>query len=441
MKFLQSKYFLLACVSALLWLPSCELEEIPNPNGPTLESLVDGATAEDLQLLVSGVESVMRSDMSFYYNTVNIIGREYWDLRGTDPRYTGELLGAGGSPLDPNGFLTTRSFAANYRAVRHTYILEEAVANTVASISDEEANGFVGFAEMVRAYHLLLESNRQYQNGIRLDTRDPDNLGGFVSYEEALSGIRSLLDDAIASFGNAGGGLAFRLSSGFAGFKTPQGMAQVANALAARVAIYQGDKEAARNYLSKSFLDLNADPYLGVYHTFGASGNDQLNPLFVVPQVSLYIAHPDFLDDAEDGDQRVSNKTTELIATDDLTVPVTLDDLVGDTQITLYNENVSPVPIIRNEELMLLWAEAHIGFDDDIARSTLNRVRELAGLGELDASADLEDALLNERRYSLFGEGHRWIDLRRYDRLDEITLDRDGDFVHVQFPRPVAEDN
>ena len=96
-----------------LGMPACTLDEIENPNAPDQGALENGgATLNDLRLLASGLESVMRVDVIFNYTTPAIIGREYWDLRNTDPRYTGELLGAGGSPLDPNGFSDNTSLSA-----------------------------------------------------------------------------------------------------------------------------------------------------------------------------------------------------------------------------------------------------------------------------------------------------------------------------------------
>jgi hypothetical protein len=47
--------------------------------------------------------------------------------------------------------------------------------------------------------------------------------------------------------------------------------------------------------------------------------------------------------------------------------------------------------------------------------------------------------LLYERRYSLFCEGHRWIDMRRFNRLSELPIERTGDVVAVNFPRPLSE--
>ena len=51
----------------------------------------------------------------------------------------------------------------------------------------------------------------------------------------------------------------------------------------------------------------------------------------------------------------------------------------------------------------------------------------------------LLDEVLKQRRYSLFGEGHYWLDMRRLGRLDQIPKDRTGDIVHEVFPVPLQE--
>jgi len=98
--------------------------------------------------------------------------------------------------------------------------------------------------------------------------------------------------------------------------------------------------------------------------------------------------------------------------------------------------------MIRNEELVLIYAEAKIGSDNAEAVVAINVVRAAAGLlpyiGAIDDTALITE-VLHQRRYSLFYEGHRWIDMRRYDRLDELTIERPGDVVHTQFPRPLQE--
>jgi hypothetical protein len=69
-------------------------------------------------------------------------------------------------------------------------------------------------------------------------------------------------------------------------------------------------------------------------------------------------------------------------------------------------------------------------------------IRESAGLnpytGPTDTDSLIEEMLV-QRRYSLYAEGHRWIDVRRYNRLDELPIDRAEDNVFTQFPIPLTE--
>ena len=231
----------------------CELKEIENPNAPSTESFADGASQADVQLLAVGLEAVMRNDLEFHYDTVSILAREYYDLTGVDPRYTGELLKG---PLDNNGFLTTRAFAAWYKVVKSANILITAVENSQAGFSDEEKNGYYGYAKTLKAYALLMAANRQYENGIRLDVSDPDNLGPIVGYDEALSGIMDLLNEGRTDLANSSEVFDFVISSGFAGFDTPETFIQFNRALAARVALYQGNYQQVLTMLNGSFLNI-----------------------------------------------------------------------------------------------------------------------------------------------------------------------------------------
>ena len=103
------------------------------------------------------------------------------------------------------------------------------------------------------------------------------------------------------------------------------------------------------------------------------------------------------------------------------------------------------MPIIRNEELILIYAEANIqlgggGLAD--GEDALNVIRNAAGLPDYSGPSTqdaLIDEMLNQRRYSLFGEGHRWVDMRRYNRLDDLPLNDPDDNVWVEFPSPSDE--
>jgi hypothetical protein len=92
--------------------------------------------------------------------------------------------------------------------------------------------------------------------------------------------------------------------------------------------------------------------------------------------------------------------------------------------------------------MIFFRAEAKIGSDNTAAVNDLNVIRTRHGLdpysGPMDATS-LTDELLKQRRYSLFAEGHRWVDMRRFGRLNQLPIDRPGDDVWEQMPRPVTE--
>lgn len=438
MRLYNLKTFILGLTALMLFGTSCELDDIPDPNNPTLEALTNGGTAEDISLMATGLEASLRSDLEFYYWTVSIVGREYYDLRGTDPRYTGELMGAEGAILDNNGFLTTRTFGGRYRAIRNANNFLDALDNTSASFTPEQINAYRGLAIAAKAYQLMLVFNHQYQNGSRIDVADTDNLGPIVSYEEGMRFVVNQFDEAAGLLNN--GGDAFASASTLA--DSPAGLAQFAKAMSARASLYLGDKGAALASLQGSYFDLEGDLNTGTYLQFGAGGNDTRNPLFNVLNTTPYVVTADFLANAEEGDTRIDDKTTPFVETEDLTLPISLAGLEGDVQVTLYDSDVASIPIIRNEELILIYAEANIGTNNDETVAALNIIRNAAGLDDYSGDTDdasLLDAVLQERRYSLFGEGHRWIDLRRTGKLGEIVVDRPGDVVHTQFPLPVLE--
>ncbi len=426
-------------LSLALSSTSCEIEPIDNPNSPTQESVLEGASRADLQLLAAGLESSLRNDMEFHYQTVSIIGREYYDLTATDPRYTGELLGAGegAGVLDPNGFITTRSYGALYAATRNAEVLITATQNSEASLTPEEETALVGYAQALKAYALLLVANRQYDNGIRLDVTDPNNLGPFTSSAaESYAGIQAQFETAATSLlAAASSDFPFTPSAGFTGFSTPATFVTFVRALQARVALYLDDDAATLSYLEQSFLDLEGDLDAGVYHVFGAGGNDRLNPLFYVPGQARYLVPPSFFDQVEDGDTRIESLVSPFGSV------ITTDGLSSDQQVTQYASSTTPVPIVTNAELILIYAEAQIGSGNEEAVRAINAIRNGAGLDDFDSDDDeaILDEVVVQRRYQLFGQGHRWVDLRRLGRLDEIVLDRSGDEVFVQFPTPVSE--
>ena len=96
---------------------------------------------------------------------------------------------------------------------------------------------------------------------------------------------------------------------------------------------------------------------------------------------------------------------------------------------------------IRFADVLLMAAEAYNrgGLGDDVARLYLNRVRTRAELTEVNASgSELTDAIINERRLELMGEGHRFFDLVRTGRAAQ-NIDGFVTGKHELFPIPSIE--
>ena len=418
-----------------LSLGSCEIDELADPNGSSIEGFNQNASKSELQILVTGMEDLVRQDFSFYYDAVSIVGREYWFFTGSDPRYTGELLGKGNSTLDNAGFYHTRPYQGRYRTIKNANVMINAVNNS-SLITTEEANGYLGFAKTMQAHEYLLVLNLQYTNGIRIDISDPDNLGPFVDYNSALSTILALFDEAAGHLQSAGSSFSFKLSDAMAGFDTPADFLKFNRGLSARVALYQGNKSDANKRLEDSFMDMNGDMNTGPARYYSVSGGDFTNNLFrPTNQADAIIAHPSFLADMTPNDFRalkVVQRDAEL----------SLDGLSGDHDVWVFKSLEDFIPYIRNEELILISAEANVGSDNGMALSAINAVRNANNIGDYSGGttdADLMNEIAYQRRYSLFGEGHRWVDMRRWGRLSELPLDRAGDDVWELFPRPVSE--
>lgn len=431
---------ILASFSMLLILlflsPGCETLDFNDPNAPTTENV-------GIQNLITGTEAGMRLELQGYLRNVTLIGREAYFFAAEDPRFSGVLTG----PLDPGGPFLNRTWNARYRVVRNCVIL----LDLAEELSASEGAGVAGFARTIMAYQLLLNLNLTYNNGIKIQF-STDRSVPFVAKEEAFAEIARLLDDGNADLGGAGDSFPFILSSGFSGFDTPAGFAQFNRALRARVAAYiasesgnQQDWQTVLDVLQDSFLQPGGDLNTGVYHIYGTGLGDVTNPIFESPEAAgvQFRGHPSFQTEAEDGDNRFSSK---IVVRPDLTEPVF--NLVSTLVINVSKSSTDPFPIIRNEELILLRAEANIGLGNyGLADDDMNIVRSAVGLtgygeaGGPPASDALNalDHLLHERRYSLFIEGHRWVDMRRYGRLNELPLDRAGDQVVESQPRPINE--
>jgi len=433
LKYKFSGLAFLFCAIMLL-TTSCSFDEQVDPNRPSLEGVLTDASQNQLNNLIVGVESAMRNGLAIQTTGSGTMARELY-LFDADPRNTGDLLGANGSSLDNNSFYSTAPWGGRYRSIKNANILLQSLDNTT-SVTDNQKAGYRGFANTIIAYELL-EVLRSY-NRARVDVADPDNLGPILEFEAVLTEIRSLLNNAVTDLNSAGGEFAFPLA-GFAGFDTPSAFLQFNRAVEASAAVYAGDGAGAISALGGSYFDLNGDLTVGPQHVFSLGAGDVTNDLFKITDNNgdQIIVHDSFIAEAEAGDTRVTTKTSVR------SNPTSQDGLNGTNQTALYESNISPINLLRNEELILLFAEASILTNTlQDAEDALNVIRTSAGLpaylGAQTVDA-LTTELLNQRRYSLWAENHRMFDLRRYGLSNMLPIDRADDQIFNVLPIPLSE--
>jgi hypothetical protein len=124
------------------------------------------------------------------------------------------------------------------------------------------------------------------------------------------------------------------------------------------------------------------------------------------------------------------------------------EPLAGNTEVDF--------PYMRFSEVLLIYAEALNELSGPTAQAydAINQVRrrarfdgtsdqnvlpDLSGLSQ----AEFKDAILLERRKEFVGEGHRWFDLVRMNKLqDLVPISKPGVMPlpnHVLFPLPINE--
>jgi starch-binding outer membrane protein, SusD/RagB family len=432
----------IAATLSLLPVTGCDLD-VPDLNNPSIDELEENPTEAIVTAACTGLligNRRNRAQANGYVAQLGILGREAYNFDGADPRFIGELLKG---PLQQGSPFGGNFWAGPYANIRLANLIQQAVER-VPEFSREEVAAIRGFSKTIEATDLLEVAVTRDTIGGVIDTdRDlQSGLGAIVGKEAMFTEIAKLLDDGAADLAMGGAAFPFEMSRGYAGFDDPMGFLQFNRAIRARVAAYMKDYPTVLTALGESFIDATVtavdELQVGVFHSYSTASGDAVNNL-INPNL---FAHPSFRADAM-ADARVARKSRIVDETDD-DPSGSAQGLTSKVKYTLYRTPDSPVPIIRNEELLLLRAEARYFTGDAVgATADLNLVRTVSGgLSAITQPVDQDafiDALLYERRYSLAFEGHRWIDVRRFDRVMTLPLDMPDHVRNVRYPIPTAE--
>jgi hypothetical protein len=441
-----------ASLAGALLVSACGDFNVTNPNQPTLDDLVTNPTRTKLSTAATGLFIGARRDIRDFIWRAGSMGREGILLTGNNqPDYQEPYFG----PLSPTGF-GRFLWDQQYRQVRNASVYLDAVPKAgqltgAEGLSAGEVSASLGFGRTLKALALIYVIASRGSLGAPVDVDRPisDPPAPFVSEDSVYGYILGLLNDAQTDLTAAGATFPFPTPPGFTGFNTPATFLAFNRALAAKAYLYRAtdtlstcDPTACYNAALAAIaaagpafsLDDPSQFTTGVYYDFSNGAGDLVNDLSDALDAPNYFALPLLVDLAQkqaDGttpDQRVLDKTTA--ATKSPPQQIAGMPITGTLKFTIYLTNLAadpshPIPAIRNEELVLLRAEANIGLNNlGAAVTDIDFIRTNAGKLPTYLTAHpgppTHDALLAEllynRRYSLLWEqGATWVDARRYD--------------------------
>jgi hypothetical protein len=435
---------------------------VPNYQNATPES-IQGDAASAVPLLASGVLRNDRDGATAYISGLGILGRESYNYTPTEGRNTTGWLST--DVRNSTSFGGVALWAGPYTELRNIANLVATISGAPdATISAPRKSAGLGFAHTMEAYALSQVIATRYNLGAPVEiSTDPTVLTPFVSRDSVYRYMVTRLDQGKTEL--AAGGTTFPLSlhAGYAGFTTPTNYIKFNRALAARINAYRasigasgcGAAKSAVCYnlvlanLAESFISATGSLATGPFNVYSSAASDVANGISNQASTSIW-AHAKTDSGIvlqADGITKDARFVAKVLRVADSLAKKPSNALHGVPTVfdyTMYLVRDSPIPIIKNEELILLRAEARY-FTGDIpgAVADINTIRTRSGgLAPLAGFADetaFIDELLYNRRLSLLFEGHRWIDMRRFGRLNQLTLDLPTHIVISELPVPQAE--
>lgn len=413
--------------------------DVGNLNSGSINALLENPTATAVNTAATGLLLGVRLGTEEFVTVPEVESRDgYWVDPG-NPQVIVTLLEG---PVTPGTF-GAPTWEPSYRTLRQATIVLAALAE-VGDMTDAQKAGVAGFVRTVMAYELWTVITFTDVNGAVTalnDSATSTRSAPVESRSDVYRYIADLLDRAAVDLADAGGAFSMQLPSGFAAFSTPATFMTFNRALKARVEVDQKHFAAALTALQGSFLSLTAPMTEGAYLNFSTASGDMSNPLYD-PKPREFFAHGSLVADVQmrsDGspDLRLQAKVEPISSR-------VQNGITVENEFTVYGSPSDSIPIVTNEQLLLIRAEARLGTGDrQGALQDLDTVRvRSGGLDPLPTSfsGSILDELLYNIRYSLLWTGpYYWAALRRYDRLGSVPRLSLSDKVFPYFPFPASE--
>ena len=432
-------------------LAACSADKVQTPIEVSVTPEGAGANpTAALQLLATGIIAADRGNHGAYVRDLALFGREAFYFQLQDGRWITHYF----RDFNDNTSFAVGNWAGRFTNLRNLDNLATAVktASTLTTAQVQATNGFIATERALQVLYLV---NTRHDLGTPVSVDpDPSKLTPFVSRDSAFRFIVGQLDAGFTALQAGGSAFPFALpsasGSGYSGFSTPADYAKFNRALKARVEAYRASLgggtaayQSARTALGQSFISTTlsaANLNTGVYNLYSSASGDATNTLWGL-RSDLYANMSITTDPGiPQTDARITSKLTTA------TQRSQAGSEASSRTFTVYPQNSSAIPVIDNEELWLLRAEIEwFAGDKAAAIAALNAVAQAAGgatgnrYANITTDAAFLDALLIERRLSLLLEGHRWIDMRRFNRLTQLPAGGTGFTVARQQVVPQLE--
>lgn len=418
---------------------ACDLT-VPDFNNPSVEDLQNNPTSAAIAAAAQGLLFDTRLTAADMVQWVGAFGREVYPMAPTGSSLPGSVR----DPWTQTLFVGTQVWAEAYKNIRNANLLLDALG--AAELPEPDKAAVRGFAKTVQAYDLLhiAVTRRVLGAPIAVGSDPNEPPAPIVSEAEVYGHVVGLLDEAYGEL-QSGISFPFGVTAGLANFSTPGDFARLNRAIKARAEVHRSNWSAALQAVAESFVGTNMPLAYGAQHSWSVNSGDLVNP---ANRPDLLWANTRFRNEAQaraDGspDLRFQNKFKVVPA-------YQLLEVSSDLQYTLYESPSAPFVWVKNEELILIRAEANLAMGNRAAAiEDINFVRvNSGGLEPLpDPYAGSDDELLDEllynKRFSLVFEwGHTWIDMNHYGKLLEIPVlgsPSADQRLHDAMPYPLSE--
>jgi hypothetical protein len=435
----------LATVAAVT-LAGCNLD-LTNPNNPTLAGAKSNPRV-GAGRMINGVLATYRVNRTDQIRALGSFGRETYYMFITDGRFiTGPLR----DWRQNNAFDAGTQWAGRYGNYRNAFaaltfidsIPTDTIPDRPLTLRAEEKAGARGLLKTFIALELLHVIEARGPIGAVVDiSADPTQVFPIQTQDSVYNWISAKLDEALADLNADTDSLFFfPIYAGFSSGMTQPGntlagFRQVNRAIKARAEAEHGSLGCGATCYNNALTALTgtwiAAPAgnlgVGVYSVYSTAAGDFANNAAFSGSLGsdLYI-HPQI--EAIPGVTTDSRYTRKMApATCGTSKSRSESGVSASHRPCTYPTTTTAIPIIRNEELVLLRAEAEwFTGATALANGDLSAVRTASGgatpvvrFPTPAVDSEFVSELLLQRTLSLYQEGKRWIDYRRFGRLADI---------------------